>query len=129
MRVRTLERCLSHQTLGRNVRYNVIAKQIKYHWKPKGTITMLDVRNYFYIVCLSNKTDYETALFGRPWLISDHYLTVKRWNPNFDAEISTITKLPVWIRISKIPMHCFDKEFLANVGSRFGRILRVDETT
>lgn len=60
---------------------------------------------------------------------SDHYLTVQHWNPNFDAETAKDTKIPVWIRIPKIPMHCFDKDFLADIGNRFGKTLRIDETT
>lgn len=115
--------------LGCNLGHSVIAQQLKYQWKPKGMITMSDVGNYFYVVWLSIKANYKTTIFEGSWLISDHYLTVQRWNPNFDAEPSTVMKLLVWIRILKIPMYCFDKDFLTDVGSHFGRVLQVDETT
>lgn len=34
--------------------------------------------------------DIDTVLNESPWVIQDHYLTVRRWNPEFDPSIATI---------------------------------------
>ncbi|KAI9108158.1 hypothetical protein K1719_021031 [Acacia pycnantha] len=34
-------------------------------------------------ICLSNKEDYCNALTGGPWMLFDHYLTVRPWEPQF----------------------------------------------
>lgn len=53
---------------------------------------MTDIGNAFYVLQFSNPLDYETALLGGPWLISDQYLTVQRWRPHFDWEKEMIKK-------------------------------------
>lgn len=46
---------------------------------------MTDVGNDFYVVCFTKEVDYDTALFGGPWLLGDHYLTVQRWYTYFGS--------------------------------------------
>lgn len=66
------------KVLGRRVGFTIINSRIIHLWKPKGQIIMTDVGNNFYVIRTSTKEDYETALFGGLWLISEHYLTVQR---------------------------------------------------
>lgn len=47
----------------------------------------------------------------------------------FDSKTNSISKIPVWIRVLKISMNCFNKEFLAKIGNQFGKTLIIDETT
>lgn len=61
-----MEDALIVKLLGRNLRYDVLSEQIKFLWKPKGTLTFSNVGNHFYVLHTSNKADYETALFGGP---------------------------------------------------------------
>lgn len=37
---------------------------------------MTNVGHEYYVIRLPDETDYENALFGGPWMVSDHYLTV-----------------------------------------------------
>lgn len=85
--------------------------------------------DYYYVVHLPNNSDYETALFGGPWMVSEHYLTVQRWFLAFDPEIDYIQKATVWVRLPKLPIHFFNKEFLARIGNKLGKIVLVDKTT
>lgn len=55
--------------LGHKVGYSVIISRIMQMWKPIGQIIMTDTGNGFFIICTSNKEDYETTLFRGPWLI------------------------------------------------------------
>lgn len=90
---------------------------------------MTDLGDHFYVVRMSNEDDYEKVLFGGPWLILDHYLTVQKWYPDFDCDTAPISKISVWIHVPRLSMEFFDKEILARIGNKLGRTLRVDETT
>lgn len=39
--------------------------------------------NEFFLVEFSHPKDHSKALIDGPWLIYDHYLTVKEWCPSF----------------------------------------------
>lgn len=70
------KKALVVKLVGKNLDIGIIIKQNKYLWKIKGDIYLTDIRNGYIIVHLSSNLDYETALFGGPWLISNHYLLV-----------------------------------------------------
>lgn len=68
-------------------------------------------------------------MFGRPWLIVDHYLLIQEWQPNYDLEHASINSVRIWIRIPNLPMEYFDSDFLVKVGRKIGRPVQVDDNT
>lgn len=60
---------------------------------------------------------------------SDHYLTIQTWNPNFDVDKVSFSTLFVRIGLLKLPMNCYNKDFLSNIGKRVVKVLRIDNTT
>lgn len=90
---------------------------------------MVDLDNHFYIISLSDDFDYERAVFYGPWIISDHYLTVQKWYPDFDSKTALILKIVAWIRVPDLTFEFFTKSILAKIGICFGRVLRIDEAT
>lgn len=115
--------------LGKNLRPSLMEEQLRRIWKPKGTMFITDLGNFFYVIKLYDDLDYERAIFGGPWLISNHYLTIQCWVPNFDVDAASISKIAVWVCVPKFPLEFFDKESLSKVGNAIGKTLRVDETT
>lgn len=81
------------------------------------------------LIRFTNGTDYETALFGGPWLINQSYLTVQCRKQTFVCAEDSIKSIPVWVRIQDLPLHCFVKPILARLGNAIGHTLRVDQTT
>lgn len=75
---------------------------------------------------MSNEEDRYKALVDGPWLIYDHYLTVREWYPNFQPCSASIEKVAVWIRFSELPLEYYDSKILKNVGNRIGRTVKVD---
>lgn len=82
--------------------------------------------NDYYIARFSNKLDYEVALLNGPWVINDHYLHVRRWEPNFMAKTATIDSLLVWVRFPIIPVEYFRERWLLRAGNKIGRAIKVD---
>jgi hypothetical protein len=73
--------------------------------------------------------DRERATVGAPWLIFDHYLSVKPWTPDFVAAHAKIDTTMVWIRISGLGMQFFDESIILTLASGIGRPIRVDMNT
>ncbi|KAI9106408.1 hypothetical protein K1719_021936 [Acacia pycnantha] len=63
---------------------------------------------------------------GGPWVISDSYLSVARWKPEFNPKRERIESVVAWVRFSDLPAPLFDKKFLLNLGNSIGKAIRLD---
>jgi hypothetical protein len=115
--------------LGRRIGYKALENRLKQMWVRAGIITIVDLGNDYFLVTLSSKEDQQRALSNGPWLIYDHYLTVRGWSPNFNPHINHLTKVNVWVRFSGLPIEYYDAKLLTSIGNRIGRTIKVDKNT
>ena len=98
-------------------------------WRPKGTISMIDLGYKFFLVIFTQLTDHLMALERGPWFVGEHYLSVRKWEPKFQAAKATVTSLATWIRLPELPIEFFHPEILRSIGNRIGRFIRIDAIT
>ncbi|XP_028796151.1 uncharacterized protein LOC114751650 [Neltuma alba] len=115
--------------LDRSIGYKALLTRLQSLWAKRGVITLINVGYGFYVVKLSNREDYFNALTGGPWMIYDHYLTVRPWEPNFRPTRASIDKVAVWVRMPKVPLEYYDEEALTFIGNRIGETIKVDLNT
>ncbi|KAI9094517.1 hypothetical protein K1719_026637 [Acacia pycnantha] len=97
--------------------------------KEKGKIDVFDLENEFYLVTFQNMEDYMEALIGEPWVISNAYLSVGRWKPEFNMKHERIESIVAWVRFLDLPAPLFDKKFLLNLGNSSSKAIRLDVHT
>ncbi|XP_048493943.1 uncharacterized protein LOC125494428 [Beta vulgaris subsp. vulgaris] len=90
---------------------------------------MTDIGCKFYIARFTNQDDYHHVLTQGPWMIEDNYLTIRKWVPNFIPDEAPIKVLTAWVRIPNLSVEYFDGNFLHKIGSKIGKVLRIDKTT
>lgn len=64
-----------------------------------------------------------------PWRISDHYLMVQRWHPEFFPFEDDHRKVAVWVRISGLLIEYYDKHILWRMGNCLGCSMHIDSNT
>ncbi|XP_028779657.1 uncharacterized protein LOC114736045 [Neltuma alba] len=104
-------------------------QRIQKMWARSGVVSVVDLSNDFFVVNFSTMDDYELALLGGPWMISDSYLTVRDWKLNFDPKIEAIEDVLIWIRFPDLPLEYYDESILEAMGNEIGRTVKVDMTT
>lgn len=62
-------------------------------------------------------------------MIDDCYLTIRKWIPNFIPDEAPIKVLTAWVRIPNLSVEYFDMQFLAKIGSKIGKVIRIDRNT
>ena len=72
------------------------------------------------------KEDLDHVLTNEPWVIMNQYLAVQRWRPNFVPSEDIIQSMPIWVRLSKLPMEFMDPDLLWNIGGMLGKMCKVD---
>ena len=72
--------------MGRLIGYKTLLQKITVLWRPKASLDLVAMDNGFFLMKFSSVDDCEFAKCGGPWLIFDHYLTVRPRRPNFDTK-------------------------------------------
>ena len=109
--------------------YMGLMKRLKRKWQLKGDFSLTDIGCKYFIARFNNMDDLNYVLTQGPWLIDDSYLTIRKWTPNFIPEEASIKVLTTWVRIPNLSVEYFDKEFLKKIGSKIGKVIRVDKST
>lgn len=102
------------------VGYTYLVRRLKSLWQIKFHIDVIDVGFGAYVIKSENEDEREHALYGGPWIITDHYLAVTNWFHNFDPETYTVFKLAVWVRFPNMSMEYYDPIWLLGIGRRIG---------
>ena len=68
-------------------------------------------------------------LRGGPWLIGEHFLAIKPWEPYSRASNDYLKSVAVWVRFPELPIEFYDMEVLKEIGSAIGPVLRIDSYT
>lgn len=92
----------------KNIGYMTLIRRLTKKWQLKGSLNLIDIGFSYYVVKFTNKEDYECVLTGGPWLIDDHYLTIRKWVPNFIPNDEPIKILNAWVRIPDLAIEYFD---------------------
>ncbi|KAI9100189.1 hypothetical protein K1719_024407 [Acacia pycnantha] len=124
--IRPFRRSLVVKLMGRQPSYGFMTRKLRQIWARKGNIDILDLENDFYLVSFQIHEDYMEALTGGPWVITDAYLSVTRWKPEFNPKCERIDSVVAWVRFPDLPAPLFDKKFLLNLGNSIGRAIRLD---
>ena len=106
--------------MGRKVGYMFLIQRLKNMWKLRGDFSLTDLGNEFYLVKFANTEDRAHVPFGGPWMVADHYLTIRTWNPNFDPREASIDKVAVWVRLPDLAMEYYDIAILWKIGDKLG---------
>lgn len=114
--------------LGRKIGFKALESKISQLWAQAGVLDIVDLTDENFMVKFSAYSDYELALTKGPRTIYGHYLTVHKWEPNFDPE-AEIDQVAVWVHLPGLPLRLYDEKFLTFLGNRIGTTLKVDNTT
>lgn len=100
--------------------------KINHLWNLEGTIVPVDVGLGFYVIRFESKADYLRVYMGGPWIIQDHYLTVRKWQSDFKADMAVAAKTAIWVRLPLLPMEYYDEATLDVIAEKLGKQLKVD---
>ncbi|XP_021300450.1 uncharacterized protein LOC110428853, partial [Herrania umbratica] len=115
--------------LGRDISYTYLCNRVRQLWSVVGDFQAINLNNGFYCFKFSKKSDYSHVLLDGPWIILGHYLTIRRWSPNFRSEDASIESVAAWVRLPRRPLEFYDREILSRIGDELGRTVKVDRTT
>lgn len=90
---------------------------------------IMDVGNGYFMVKFDAPEDHEKVIAGGPWMIQDHYLTIKRWTQDFNPCESCFGRTFVWIRLSGPNLMYYEEIAIKTIAFAVGKLIKVDFNT
>ncbi|XP_020235439.2 uncharacterized protein LOC109815203 [Cajanus cajan] len=122
-------KCLIIKLLGKNIGFLTMKDKLRNSWKLEGDFDLIDISNGFFLVNFDVVADREKVMLGGPWMIFDHYLIVRQWDPDFSALEAKVNKTLVWVRFPGLGMVFYNESVLLTIASAIGKPVKVDRNT
>ncbi|KAK2406057.1 hypothetical protein QL285_041841 [Trifolium repens] len=113
--------------IGKLLTEKIIPKQIIQNtllgiWgNPKG-FQLSEVEGGFYHITMENNKDIQRALKGNPWIIRNSWLMVQPWDREKDPKDLEFHKVPIWLQLWGLPLHCKTIAMGKHLGSQLGMV-------
>ncbi|GJT01425.1 zinc knuckle CX2CX4HX4C containing protein [Tanacetum coccineum] len=121
---------------------NEMKDDFKYVMSPKNefdeTCLIFDIQQEFFktqfesVKSESVKTQF-TSLKGLaqvlkqgPWLIRNIPLMLTKWSPNMSLSKDKVTKVPVWVKLHKVPVVAYSEDGLSLIATQIGNPIMLD---
>ncbi|KAB5573120.1 hypothetical protein DKX38_000314 [Salix brachista] len=105
---------------------NLIARKA---WGPYGLQQVQTVDDGFLIFRFEKEEAVLEVIEKGPWMIGGKNIILQKWSPKFQFDRSSISTIPVWVRLKGLPLPLWTKEGLSMAASMLGRPLSCDEHT
>lgn len=100
------------KVFGKSVGYQFLVSRLGSMWKTSGMTNSVDLGSGFLLVRFTLKEDYIKVLSGGPWFVSGHYLSIRRWEPNFKPSTASVSSVAVWVRLPELPIEYYEPSVL-----------------
>lgn len=114
---------------GKRMSHQYLKSKLKDLWKVSEELLLIDSRFDYFIVKFLKEESMQKALHNGPWFINGFFLSIKKWHPNFVASEAEVTSLTIWVRLPELPTEFYDTIILSKIGSKLGRLLKIDTCT
>ena len=129
-RIRTLwAKGLIVKVYGWSVGFNYLHDRLLSLWKPAGRLDCVDLGNGFFLTRFYLREDFETVLKRGLWFISEHFLSIRLWMPNFRSAMANVSSIAIWIRLNELLIEYYNAKVLHQIGKTISNVLRVDTHT
>jgi hypothetical protein len=67
-------------------------------------------------------------LLNNFWVLGGNNLMLKRWRVDFDPQTENFQLRHLWVLLSSLPIHFWNKGALKEIGDALGRFITLDES-
>ena len=64
-----------------------------------------------------------------PWIVQNHYLTIRKWEPNFKPSEAKDISMAIWLWFPKLPIYYYEKNALFHIAKRLSKPIKTDFNT
>ncbi|KAL7166469.1 hypothetical protein ACSBR2_037192 [Camellia fascicularis] len=109
--------------------YKFLVFKLKKAWGLHGDFEATDLGLGFFLIKFEMQADCSRVYTEGPWIIMDHYLTVRRWEPDFKPSETGEVATALWVRFPQLPIEHYNEKVLFHIAKAIGKPLKIDLNT
>nr|GEX72094.1 hypothetical protein [Tanacetum cinerariifolium] len=115
--------------VGKNLAFQLVQNYVTNTWSKFGFQKVMRDDDDVYYFKFTSKTGLKQVLEKRQWLIRNQPLILTKWSPNITLSKDKVTKVPVWVKIHKVPIVAYSKDGLSLIAIQIGKPIMLDAFT
>ncbi|XP_028111817.1 uncharacterized protein LOC114310107 [Camellia sinensis] len=121
--------CFIVKPLGKSIGYKLLTLKVRKIWDLQGDFEAIDLGLGFFLFKFQMNDDYTKVLSGGPWIILDHYLTVRKWCHDFKPSHVREVTTAIWVRFPQLPIEYYIEKVLYHIAKSISKPLKIDINT
>lgn len=106
-----------------------LIETMKKLWNPTRGMTCREIAPNLISFQFNHWRDVDKVLEREPWQFNNFFLMLQRASMDVPPTAMKFDSIPCWIRLYDLPMAGRTPQILQMVGSRFGKVMEIDEST
>ncbi|KAI8032812.1 hypothetical protein LOK49_LG01G01008 [Camellia lanceoleosa] len=98
-------------------------------WSLQADFEARDIGNGFFIEKFDMMDDYNRVYTGGPWIVMDHYVTVRKWQQDFKYDDAEEDTTAILVRFPNLPIEYYNDKVSYHIAKSLGVPLKVGINT
>lgn len=112
-----------------NIPFKVVEPIAKRLWGNMGLTSVFLHSKGYYIFKFKSVSARDNVLASGPWHFASKVIVLQPWKEGVEFSKSDQLKIPIWVKLSQIPLSYWSDEGISYLASAIGRPLFTDEMT
>ncbi|GJQ94485.1 hypothetical protein Tco_0005624 [Tanacetum coccineum] len=115
--------------VGKSVAFPLVQNYVKNTWGKYGFQKVISDDDGVFYFKFTSVTGMEQVMEKGPWMIRNQPLLLNKWTPNLALSKDEVKKVPIWVKIHKIPVVAYSEDGLSLIASQIGKPIMPDAFT
>ncbi|GJW09572.1 hypothetical protein Tco_1575399 [Tanacetum coccineum] len=115
--------------VGKNVAFPLVQNYVSNTWSKFGFQKVIKDEDGFFFFKFTSLSGLEQVLEQGPWLIRNIPIILTKWSPNLVLTKDKVTKVPVWVKMHKVPVVAYSEDGLSLIATQIGKPVMLDAFT
>ncbi|GAV92488.1 DUF4283 domain-containing protein/zf-CCHC_4 domain-containing protein [Cephalotus follicularis] len=98
-------------------------------WGQVGTFSFHTVSNGVFLIKFENGHARDWVMDNGPWDIWGYHIALRKWTKDMPLRLEECKSIPVWVKLSNVPIHLWSNLGLSYIASVLGKPLFMDAPT
>lgn len=94
-------------------------------WSKPAGLKITEIEGKLYQISMDKEQDLTRILKGNPWIIRNCWLVLHSWDRKINPSELDFSKIPLWVQMWGLPLHCRSICMGNQIGSQIGQVLDV----
>ncbi|GJX04953.1 zf-CCHC domain-containing protein [Tanacetum coccineum] len=112
--------------IGKNVAFPLVQNYVTNTCGKFGFRKVIKDEDGFFFFKFALLSGVEQVLEQGPWLIRNIPIILTKWSPNLSLTKDKVSKVPVWVKMHKVPVVAYSEDGLSLIATQVGKPVMLD---